>query len=156
MYAIRSYYDWIKKLNPGDDQKVFFSRIKYGYPQSFVLDQILVPTSCIGLAGIARPEIFKTHLEKNYPVKDFLSFSDHHNFSEKDIENIASSAQKHQADFVITTEKDAVRLMNLDFIPLKLKEKIIYIPIELEFLFNEKNNFDEILLEYVRNHSKNS
>ena len=42
-----------------------------------------------------------------------MSFSDHHSYCEKDIEKLFAQAQKSNTDILITTEKDAVKLLPL-------------------------------------------
>lgn len=67
--------------------------------------------SVIAFCGIAKPENFRRSLQAVHAdVKEFLSFRDHHTFSERDIEKILAVRQQHNAEIIITTEKDGVRL----------------------------------------------
>ena len=68
------------------------------------------------LSAIGQPEQFYKFIEKDYKIKNTLTFDDHHQYSLKDIENIDG--------IIITTEKDAVKLSLLgkdNIYALKLK-----------------------------------
>jgi len=86
-------------------------------------------------AGIANPESFKqTVLSLKPQQAGFKFFSDHYWYSEKDLEELIYLKTKCDADFLITTEKDATRLedYNLDnFSCLALR-------VDLEFIEGEK------------------
>jgi tetraacyldisaccharide 4'-kinase len=53
-------------------------------------------------------------------VKSFLEFSDHHFYSDSDLQNITESAKRSRADFLITTEKDFVRFADIEKWPVDL------------------------------------
>ena len=63
------------------------------------------------VAGIARPDRFFSRLASNgWQLVGTMAFRDHHRFGPRDIERIAASARSAEAAFVLTTDKDAVRL----------------------------------------------
>jgi tetraacyldisaccharide 4'-kinase len=67
------------------------------------------------VAGIARPERFLTDLTAaGWNVAGSMTFRDHHVFSSRDVGRIAAAAKAAGATAVVTTEKDAVRLADLD------------------------------------------
>jgi len=67
--------------------------------------------SVIALCGIAKPENFKKSVDATgAAVKDFLSYDDHHRFTGSDIDDIIKVFHNMRVDFIVTTEKDAVRL----------------------------------------------
>jgi tetraacyldisaccharide 4'-kinase len=68
--------------------------------------------------GIANPHSFeKTILAAEAKILSFDIFPDHHNYSEKEIEKLKDGFIKSGADYLVTTEKDAVRLRNhLEFL----------------------------------------
>lgn len=153
--------EWISKIKPLYHQKVFFSTIGYGMPASFAapVDQSVGSdsTPVIGLAGIARPEVFFNYLEANFNVKETLSFPDHHNFTSLDVTKLeAAYSRQGQNARLITTEKDAVRLNALEMLPESIKRCIYYIPIELQILFDEGVIFDKLITDYVGNNQRNS
>lgn len=70
----------------------------------------------IALSAIGQPEQFYKFLEKDYNIKEKITFDDHHQYTEDDIANIAGT--------IVTTEKDAVKLALLNknnIYALKLK-----------------------------------
>jgi tetraacyldisaccharide 4'-kinase len=69
----------------------------------------------IAFCGIARPDRFLALLQKEaiHPV-DFLTFPDHYSYSLHSLEKISTRYQKLKADALITTEKDAVKIVNTD------------------------------------------
>lgn len=55
---------------------------------------------------------------------------------------------------IITTEKDAMRLVNSSYINKFDNIPIYTIPIKVKFHKEENNNFDDEILRYVNNHSQ--
>ncbi|MBQ6965658.1 MAG: tetraacyldisaccharide 4'-kinase [Bacteroidaceae bacterium] len=113
-------------------QKLFFTT--YKYPSSFgnIGDNPLLVT------GIASPRQMVYDLQKIIPKFEVMSFPDHHNFTEKDIQTISERAAKRT---ILTTEKDATRLHGL--------KRLKVIPIEVEFLDGRQDEFDQIIKSYV-------
>lgn len=58
--------------------------------------------------------------------------------------------------FIVTTEKDAVRLARLPFLDDSLKRHIYVLPIEIEFLQNQQDRFNQNIIGYVRKNKRNS
>ena len=85
-----------------------------------------------------------------------LVFRDHYIFKEIDIRTIEKLFHTFGGDsIIVTTEKDAVRLMTLD---QKLTERLkklplFYQPVEVEF--EEKEKFNLLLKNYVETASTN-
>lgn len=66
--------------------------------------------------GIAQPEKFKKLLELyGAQVVSFLSFPDHHHFKSGDIKNVEDKARRCEAEIILTTEKDSVKLLAFSF-----------------------------------------
>lgn len=62
-------------------------------------------------AGIGRPESFRRSLlDAGAVIKGFLKFPDHHVFTAAEIDRIRKTAQKNGLEWIITTEKDIMRL----------------------------------------------
>lgn len=73
----------------------------------------------LAFSGIARPEDFSSLLEEvGVKIKKELVFPDHHFYSSSDLERIQREARG--VDFIVTTEKDLVKLAHTSFhsIPL--------------------------------------
>ena len=63
-------------------------------------------TEIVALSAIGQPEQFYNFLEKDYKIKEKITFDDHHKYTEDDLKNVN--------DIVVTTEKDAVKLALLN------------------------------------------
>jgi tetraacyldisaccharide 4'-kinase len=132
----------ISKLKVSNNQKVFFTTIQYddsifSETNSLEVATLIEPTFLV--AGIANPKPFYQFL--NAQPHDCLTFSDHHLFSEKDIQEINTKAKDR---IIITTEKDYVRLK-----PLLKTDKLYYLPIKTYFLDNEIK-FKQAILDYIQ------
>jgi tetraacyldisaccharide 4'-kinase len=68
----------------------------------------------VAFAGIARPEAFLETLEGlGVPVASFRGFRDHHRFTATDLEGLITERKALRARFLLTTEKDWVRMESL-------------------------------------------
>ena len=124
---------------------VFFTSIAYDDNVYSETNSISVSefsqTEKVIVAGIAKPEYFINHLKSENDVVKI--YSDHHNFSEKEITELKSLAQYKN---IVTTEKDYVRLKG------KIaSDKLYYLPIQSNVI-NQKDSFDKIILNWVNNY----
>jgi len=127
----------------GIDLPIYFSFIEYedhvyNNKNESILTTDLKSFPKIVLAGIANPKPFFTYL--NAQPTEILTFSDHHNFNDTDIQYIND---KSKNKYIITTEKDFVRLE-----PKILNSQLFYLPIKSAF-FKDQDTFDAIILNYV-------
>jgi tetraacyldisaccharide 4'-kinase len=68
----------------------------------------------VAVAGIARPRRFFGALrDQGFEVVREIACGDHHQFSSGDIDAIQKAARQADADAIVTTEKDAMRLVDL-------------------------------------------
>jgi tetraacyldisaccharide 4'-kinase len=75
----------------------------------------------LAFSGIARNEDFRMMIEnQGCAVARFLSFPDHHKYSDEDLETIRRSADQSRVEHVVTTEKDYVRISHRVSWPIKL------------------------------------
>lgn len=146
------------------DQPILYSAYRYG--SLINLDtreacDIDHSSDVLIVAGIADPKVMEDYVHKHYRLLDILNYGDHHHFSDKDIQNIrerldgvnnrefvANAAGKKAV--IITTEKDAARLVNHPAVTDDLRRRIYYLPTEVFFLKNHGEKFDKIVLDYVR------
>jgi tetraacyldisaccharide 4'-kinase len=85
----------------------------------------------VAVAGIARPERFFDDLRAGgWDVAAELRFADHHAFTSRDVDRIASRWRETGADAVVTTEKDAVRL--LPFRPMRMPMAVLPLTVRIE------------------------
>ena len=86
----------------------------------------------IAFAGIGNPEKFYSLLlENSLKIKQYMSFGDHHNYSDEEVKKLIDLAKLNNAS-LITTEKDYVKLAN------KYKELVICARVGLEFENEQK------------------
>lgn len=52
--------------------------------------------------------------------------------------------------FIVTTEKDAVRILNNPYFPHRLKQSIFYVPIKVEFIDRGEPDFTSGLEKTIR------
>lgn len=146
----------INKLNLTKQIPIFFSFFKNGrlYPllgHENVTHPNLVEEVLL-VCGIGNPTPLITYLEDNYEGVNTLIFKDHHRYTKTDMQKIVhkynSIACKNK--IIITTEKDATRLKDLDPIPGWNKMPIYVLPIVVEFKGEDGENFNELIKNYVR------
>jgi tetraacyldisaccharide 4'-kinase len=71
----------------------------------------LAGSGVVAVSGIARPESFaKTLARIGVRVLAHEIFPDHARYTDSDADRIISSRAKTRADFIVATEKDAVKL----------------------------------------------
>jgi len=106
--------DLINKHNPGVD--IIECAHRPQYLQRFDSDERLTLAHLQGkrvgaFSGIATPESFEKFLKDLGATLDYTRrFLDHYRFSYEDLVSIFSEAMEKRVDFIVTTEKDAVRL----------------------------------------------
>ena len=94
-----------------------------------------------------------------YPYQQlYFSFDDHHHFSHRDIQQIKERFGKLKGEhkLIVTTEKDATRLIHHPALSEELKPFIYALPIEIEILQNQQDKFNQHIIGYVRENTRNS
>jgi len=146
---------WQKRLKLNASQQLFFSTFTYGAPLP-VFPDVCKPTLTLDnaelllLTGIANPQPLADYLTGQGAHVKPLSFADHHVFTAKDVAKLQESYQSIVAmgGVILTTEKDAARLSSDVDLPQEIKEKLFYVPIQVQILDNEKE-FNQIIESYV-------
>ena len=145
-------------------QQLFFTSIDYGELQpvfndtkaALALTQ-LKDHNVLLLTGIASPRQMTHDLEPLAPKLTPLTFSDHHNFKEKDVELINSTfASLPEPKLIITTEKDVTRLKLVDGLSEEVRQNTYVLPINVCFLQNQADMFNHQSIDYVHKNSRNS
>ena len=148
----------LRQISPSKNQRVFFTYINYGELLPVFGDRsdaLMTVTSgnpeVILLTGIANPLPLKNKVEEFSSNIDMLSFPDHHDFSEADIRSVENrlKAGKDNRKIVVTTEKDAVRLLANSYLSDEYKGLFYYLPIKIDFCGGEAEDFDKIILNKV-------
>lgn len=148
-------------------QKLYFSTLTYGeltplYPESGQekrpLSSLEKDEKVLLLTGIASPEQLLLDIGKHTSHITTMTFPDHHAFTHKDMESLKQTYDRmgEGKKIIITTEKDATRLSNMSQLDEHLKRGIYTLPVEIEFLQNQQESFNENIIGYVRANSRNS
>lgn len=146
------------------NQPIFYSAYRYGRLVNLATGEpcdIDHTTEVLVVAGIADPKVMENYVQAHYRLLDIMTFGDHHHFSHKDVEKIEERLNNVNGDgyitsvsdqkaVIITTEKDAVRLINHPAVTEKLRKRIYYLPTEVYFLESQQQDkFDNMILDYV-------
>ncbi len=144
-------------------QSLFFTSFRYGnllpvfqtkYQESKTLEDIRSDgMKILLLAGIAYPQGLIKELGKYSKYVDTLIFPDHHSFSGEDMTGIEQRYDiiSGENKIIITTEKDAVRLMDYPNLNEKIKRALYYLPIEVTFDLDQESMFKQKINNHVRN-----
>ncbi len=147
-------------LNLMPYQTIFFTYIKYGkikHIKKSKRAKVNSKTKILLITGIANAKPLVEYLEKTTKNIIHINFPDHFSFNKKSIEKINTTFNKIDTEdkIIITTEKDAVRLRNNNLLTLEVSNFLYYIPIEIDFLFQTKNEFNNQIINYVRKNKAN-
>ncbi len=143
-----------RRLKPLEHQKVFFSTMEYTpltalntKAESYEAE---TADAIVAFCGIAHPEPFAEELKKRYETVDFLTFADHHPYTEEDLRSIMRRFENlgSKKKIIVTTEKDAARLTNSPYLCLFESAPLYALPVKVRLLEEEK--FNNEIIEYVR------
>jgi tetraacyldisaccharide 4'-kinase len=158
----------VKEVSKAPYQNLYFTSFEYKTPvpvftnqigNSIVLkEQNKQQSGTVLLTGIANPDPLREYLEGYFREIIHLSFPDHHMFTGKDISKLSEAFHNlvSRNKIIITTEKDAVRLREFSNIAENLRSSVYYIPVGIKFLNDDKNEFDNLIFEYVRKNKRNN
>ena len=139
------------ELNLMSFQKLFFSKYDYGNlrpvflddaPYSVSLYELTSRDAVMLLTGIARPRYF-VRFFRQFPFHVKVDhYPDHHDFTKRDIEDIEKKFKElgGERKIIVTTEKDAVRLMHNPYFPKELKPFTFYLPISVRMVRGVHNH----------------
>lgn len=141
------------QLQPQADQKVFFTSMTYGSPYELLSGgkHELTGKNAVIVCGIARPEALQERLAGRTAGTHLISYRDHHYFTESDLEEIKTAFDNWQVEnkAIVTTEKDAARLLLHREVLQGWGIPILVLPIEVAFLFGDEARFDAIVHGFV-------
>lgn len=145
-------------------QSLFFSTIDYDTPyplfnkeENKITKQQLKGKNVLLVSGIASPKQIIIDIQKYVTSITPLSFADHHQFTSKDAERINQAFANIKGNkIIITTEKDATRLEDIEGIDDDVKSHIYVLPIKVRFMLNQESVFNDKIIDYVRKNSRNS
>ncbi|GHT12271.1 tetraacyldisaccharide 4'-kinase [Bacteroidia bacterium] len=133
-------------------QQQFCSTYQYLPPVQLTTGNEVVlgkDTQVVALAGIAHPQAFYGYLQRTCTVQRTLTFADHQHFGKLACAKIRHILQKYPQAQLVTTEKDAMRLLHCKLEPEYI-QRIVYQPIGIKFLKEESSIFTQNILHYVK------
>jgi tetraacyldisaccharide 4'-kinase len=152
--------DILEKINPRQNQTVYFSYLKHGKLRRLdgsvceinkdVLNHFTV------LAGIYNPYPLVEHLRTFTKDVKLFQFPDHHVFSKSELRRVRKYFLDYFCNhkYIVTTEKDLMRLHGNPAFAEISDLPVCYVPIEVEFHKDDKTNFDNQVLDFVKKHRK--
>lgn len=153
----------IKRMGLFPYQKLFFSTFSYSNPiavfeenevKELNLKKISKSYNILAVSGIANPKSFDDFLISSGASVTEMHYKDHHNFSKKDIDNIIMkfyeiSHYNKTKSYIITTEKDAARILNMN-IPVDIKKCIYALPLKVKIIDNEEKLLESCVLKMIK------
>ena len=153
--------EWSRYIKERKEIPVFFSTVSYGKPYPLFDDASKGITTVSGhrvllVTGIAKPQPLKAELEERGAEVELMQYDDHHSFTTAEFEDIARHFAHNGCTVIVTTEKDATRIRHRQDLPQTIRENIYALPIEVKFLDNDAEKFNENIYNYVTENSRNS
>ena len=154
-------------LKPENNQSLFFSSYVYdeiipvfpdSEPENWTFKTIKEAKAGVLLvAGIVSPEPIIEQIKKYTTNVTSVFFDDHHFFQSKDYSQIMSKfeAFKSGEKIILTTEKDAARMISDKKFPEFLKSRTFALPIKVEILNKQEPLFIQKIKNYVVENSRN-
>jgi len=157
-----------KEISPKANQRLFITSIEYGNLRNIhtgesagisMNDISSKGSYVLLLTGIANPEPLRKYIEGFTTNISPLNFRDHHRFTTGDlleIKKVYGSLPKDNR-CIITTEKDYIRLREVNELLEILDEYFYYLPVSVGFKNNkEKERFNNHIINYVEKDRRNS
>lgn len=158
----------VKEINKAPYQNLYFTSIKYNPPMplfnrenpSAQLPDISIFSGAgiVLITGIANPAPLKKYLNETAGEITHLHYSDHYRFREADLKTFydAFDSLKSSVRYILTSEKDSVRIKEFANIAEPYKSSFYYIPVGIHFLNEDNNEFDNLIIQYVRKNKRNN
>jgi len=150
------------KFGEADRKDIFFSAIRYGdmvglfTKETFSMGTLQNKTIFL-LTGIANPKPLLNHLEQHSAAILHHDYPDHHTFSSQNLIKLVEAFHQHpeKEKIILTTEKDAQRLFDVTIKELLLNLPVFYLPIKIDVEADRKKEFDQKILKYVSDTTRN-
>lgn len=151
-----------KEINPYPYQNLYFTTVKYGKLKA-IYDNLEIPNltkdyTILLVTGIANKKEIIQYLKQKTDNLIHIEYRDHYSYEKKDLMQIQYkfTAIKSEKKIIITTEKDFVKFVEFDKVNEILQKNMFYLPIEIEFLNNDTDDFYKQITNYVRTNKRYS
>ena len=150
-----------KDISPLPHQQLYFTSLDYGsihtvFPSDVnpksLKDYNKETLGILLVTGIANPAPLRNYLKEFSSEFDEVQFPDHYAFKEKDLSLIETRFNdlKTKNKIIITTEKDAIRFLDMPIKSEILKKNMTYIPLQIKFLNNTDSLFSQQIHNFVK------
>lgn len=146
--------EWREKLQLAADKPLYFTTLDYDAPVPVFPEEAdmryTYSKTAILFTGIADDSQLKAHLSDTYKIVEVLKFPDHHAYSKVDMWQIAAAVRKYPTAALLTTEKDAARVLDCKKIDDILRGRLFAVPVKVAFVEEaDKESLDEKLVNLV-------
>lgn len=126
-----------QQLRLRHDQPMLVSSLRYGEMQPVFPEQAdrhyLYSKEVYVFSGIADDRPLLAYLTDSYDSIDHEQFGDHHRFTRADQRALVRYARRHPRTLLLTTEKDAMRLLHCTRLDDAVRSRLFYVPVEMAF-----------------------
>lgn len=149
-------------LKPEQDQSLYFSYLIYGKfkPLFEAYEKTILKEirTIVLFSGIANSYPLQEHLQQLCDELHVIDFPDHHVYRRKDIDAIIKKYEESftQKKIIVTTEKDAMRLMNSPHISVLQNLPAYYLPVQVKLHNPDAEEFDNQIITYVKQNKRDS
>lgn len=141
------------RINPLPHQLVLFSSLAYGALQPLYENQssVSASTEVLAFSGIAHNSLFIEELNRQFRTVSAFPFSDHKDYSEKELKEIAIrfNALSSSNKILITTEKDAVKLRSPEAKRILGNLPVYVLPVAVSFDKKSEVELLDTLRSYI-------
>lgn len=137
---------------------IYFTRIEYQDLQPVFPEKASALSLRLGkddgvllVSGIANPQPLVEKMKKQAGEVELVAFADHHAFGSEDLRQVEErfGRLRSKRKYIITTEKDAARLLDNPWVGEALKLYLYYIPISISFCGEGEKEFIEQIKQKI-------
>lgn len=135
------------KIPVASGQRVFYSSCEQGELVNLATNEVTkLPASSeiTMLSGIADPTSLEHYILTKFRLVDKICYPDHYEFKNSDYAKWAEGNRT-----IITTQKDAARMIDNPNISEDLKKRIYFMSLNIVFQFDQTNRFDTLVMDYI-------
>ena len=148
-------------LKPTDNQRMFFSYLKYDKLMPANNHDGQQPpeniSTIILFSGIANSYPMQEYLERKCNEMHVIDFKDHHVYRRKDMEQVRKMFDNvfTRNKIIVTTEKDVMRLKDSPYFSILKNLPVYYLPVRMKINKEDEYEFNKTILNYVEQNRGN-
>lgn len=129
---------WGEKMSLRSDQPLYFTTEEYDAPVPVFAEdadpRYNYSKTVILFSGIADDTSLRAHLSDTYKIVEVLRFPDHHAYSGMDMAQIAGVVRRYPTAALLTTEKDAARVLDCKKVDENIRKRLFAVPVKAGFV----------------------